>query len=46
MYCIKCLMFTKNKNIKLKYKTNRKVNLIVAVLTVVLKALKLLIKKN
>ena len=26
-YCIKCLMFTKNNNIKLKFKIDAKINL-------------------
>ena len=39
-------MFTKNKSTKIKHDTDVKLNFILVLLTVVLKSLKLLMKKN
>ena len=44
LYCIKCLKFAKNNNIKIKREIETFVFILV-VLTVILKFLKLLIKK-
>ena len=40
LYCIKCLKFTRNKNINIKRELDGKSNLIFAVLVVVLKIFK------
>ena len=46
MYCIECSKFTKNSNIKIKDELAGKLIFILASLSVFLKSLKLLIKKN
>ena len=46
LHCTKCLKFTNNNNIKKNTKEMEKLIVILTVLSVVLKSLKLLIKKN
>ena len=46
LYFIKCLMFTKNNNIKTKRRINRKINLCSYFLAMVLKSLRVLMKKK
>ena len=40
LYCIKCAMFIKNSNIKIKCEIDGKIKIILITLTVVLKSLK------
>ena len=46
LYCIKCLMFTKVNNIKLKRKVNGKINLYSSYINCSFKSLELSIKKK
>ena len=46
IYCIKCLVFSKNDNIKVKREIGEKVIFIFIVMTAFLKSLQLLMKKN
>ena len=46
IYCIKCLIFSKNDNIKVKREIGEKVIFIFIVMTAFLKSLQLLMKKN
>ena len=46
LYCIKCLIVTKNRSIKAKYEIDAEINFILGVLISVLKILKLLMRKN